>query len=129
MVDGAGVENGKDEREPKLNDGKQSGERQVGKFEHTQINFNFECGEVRSTQQKNDAETGEIKHKDEQGGGKQRRAQQWKGNVFPHVERIRAEGTGGGFEFRVEAGEGVADDADDDGGVVKNVGKKDERKG
>ena len=76
LVDGAGVENGKDEREYKLNDGKQRGERQVWKFEHAQINFHFEGGEVRAAQQKDDAETGEVKHEDEQGGGKQGWAQE-----------------------------------------------------
>jgi hypothetical protein len=45
------------------------------------------------------------------------------------VERVRAEGTGGGFEFWVKAGKGVADDADDDGGVVKHMRYENERKG
>ena len=33
------------------------------------------------------------------------------------------------FEFWVKAREGIADDADDDGGVVENVGGKDKDEG
>lgn len=44
------------------------------------------------------------------------------------MEGIRAEGSGGRFQFRIEAGEGVPDHTDDYGRVVKDVSKEDRSK-
>jgi len=41
------------------------------------------------------------------------------------VGGVRAEGTGSLFEFGVKAGEGITHDADDDGGIVEDVGEED----
>jgi len=41
------------------------------------------------------------------------------------MERVRAEGTGRLLKFGVKAGEGAPNYTDDDGGVVKNMGKED----
>jgi hypothetical protein len=38
------------------------------------------------------------------------------------MEGVRAKRTGGLLNFRIKAGERVANDADDDGGVVEGVG-------
>ena len=83
-------------------------------MQSTDIDLHFESGELRSAKQQDDAKTGEVKHKDEQGGGKEGGAKDREYDIFPHVERVRAEGTGRGFEFRVKARDGVAYDADDD---------------
>jgi hypothetical protein len=66
------------------------------------VDFHFEGGELRSAKQEDDAETGEVEHEDEQGGGEEGGAKNRKDDIFPHVESIRAEGTGGGFEFGVK---------------------------
>ena len=44
----------------------------------------------------------------------------------PHAQRIRAEGTGRLLQFGVKAGEGAADNTNDDGGVIENVGGEDQ---
>ena len=93
------------------------------------VNLYFEGGELGIAEEENDAERGEIEEEDEEGSGEDRWTEEWQSNVCPNVERVRAKGAGGGFEFWVEAGEGIADDADNDGGVVKDVGKQDKVEG
>lgn len=97
LVYGARIENGEDKREDKLDGSKQRGEVEVGQLQGTDVNFHFEGGELRAAEQEDDAETGEVKHEDEQGSGKQRRAQNREDGIFPDMERVRAEDTGGGF--------------------------------
>ena len=47
----------------------------------------------------------------------------------PRPPAIRAEGMGGLFKARVEAREGIADDTNNNGRVVENVGEEDGREG
>ena len=69
----------------------------------TDVDFHFEGGELRTAQQEDDPETGEVEHEDKQGSSEKRGTKDWEDNIFPHMERVRAEGTGGGFEFWVKS--------------------------
>ena len=119
------VEEGEEEGTEELDDGEEGGEGQVEEFDGLQINFHFEGGELGAAEEENHTKGGEVEEEDEEGCGKDGGAEERQGDVRPHAEGGRAEGTGGGFEFRVQAGEGVANDADNDGSVVENVGEED----
>jgi hypothetical protein len=75
-----------------------------------------------TAEEENDTEGGEVEEEDEERGGEDGGTEERQGDVCPHVEGVCAEGTSGLFEFGVEAGEGSPYDADDDGGVVEDVG-------
>ncbi len=85
------------------------------------VDLHFERGELRSAQKQDDTETGEVEKKNEQSGGKHRRAQQRKRDMRPHAQAVRAEDAGGLRESRVEVSQRIPDDANDNGGVVKNM--------
>ena len=112
-----------------MDNGEYSGEGQVEVFDGLHIDFDFEGGELGAAEEEYDAEGGEVEEEDEERGGEYGGTEKWEVDVPPNVEGVRAKGAGGLFEFRVEAGEGVAYDTDDDGGVVEDVGEEDEEEG
>ena len=87
-----------------------------------EVDFHFDGGELGAAKEKDNAEGGEIEEEDEERGGEDGGAEERDCYIFPNLKCVRAEGAGGLFELRVEAGEGVAYDADNDGGVVEDVG-------
>ena len=120
-----GVEDGNGEGAEELDDGEERGEGQVELPDGLKVNFGFEGGELRVAQEENHAEGGEVKEEDEERGGEDGGTKERKSHIQPHAERVRAEGTGGLFEFGVEVRQCRANNADDDGGVVEEVGEED----
>ena len=120
-----GIEDGKEEGTKKLNGGEQGSKRQVEEFDGLNVDFHFEGGELGAAKQENHAKGGEVEEEDEERGGEDGRADERQSDVHPHAQGVRAEGACHLFEFGVEAGEGGANDADDDGGVVENVSEQD----
>ena len=120
-----GVEDGDGEGAEELDDGEERGEGQVELSDGLEVDLRFEGGESRVAQEENHAEGCEVKEKDEERGGEDGGTKKGKSHVEPHAERVGAEGAGGLVKFGVEVGERGADNADDDGGVVKEVGEED----
>ncbi|MBV6402748.1 MAG: hypothetical protein CNIPEHKO_03061 [Anaerolineales bacterium] len=120
-----GVEDGDGEGAEELDDGEERGEGQVELPDGLEVNFRFEGGELRVAQEENHAEGCEVKEEDEERGGEDGGAKKRQGHVQPHAERVGAEGAGGLIKFRVEVGKRGSNNADDDGGVVKNVSEED----
>jgi hypothetical protein len=94
-----------------------------------QIDFHFEGGELGAAEEENNTEGGEVEEKDEERSGKDGGTEKRDRYVCPNLERVSTEGAGRCFEFWVKAGEGSPYDADDDGGIVEDVGKEDEGEG
>lgn len=116
------VKEGEDEGTEELDDGEEGGEGQVEEFYSLEVNFHFEGGVLGIAEEEDHTKGGEIKEEDEERGGEDGGTKERQGYVFPNLKCICAERAGGLFEFGIEAGEGCPYDADDDGGIVENVG-------
>lgn len=117
-----GVEDGDSEGAEELDDGEERGEGQVELSDGLEVNLRFEGGELRVAQEENHAEGGEVKEEDEERGGEDGWTKKRQSHAQPDAERVGAEGAGGLIKFGVEVGKRGSDDADDDGGVVEEVG-------
>ena len=125
----AGVKEGEDKGANELDDREQGGEGQVEEFDGLEVDFHFEGGELRTAEEKYDAKRGEVEEEDEERCGEDGGTKERDCYVCPNMDGVGSEGTGGRFEFGVEAGEGGPYDADDNGGVIEDVGKQDKDEG
>ena len=118
-----------DQGTSQLDHRQQSGQRQVEHLQGLDIDFNFQGGEPWASQQQHHAKTAEIEQEHQQDRRQQRRLKQRQGHRPEGAPGRGSQNARRLIQLLVELAPGRADQADDHGGVVKDVGQQDRRQG
>ncbi len=125
----ARVDHGEAEGTHELHEGEGRRHRQVEEVDRLPVNFHFEGRKLRAAEDEDDAEAGEVEDEHEQRGGEDRRVEEGQRHFEKRARAVRAEDARRAVQPGIEVRPEVADQSEDDGGVIENVREEDRAEG